>query len=214
MRQRHPGMVLDDYYKMFPGDMPLIDKRNKHRKCKLPNECTLSERINYARKLRKSYDIYSDIKTNNIYLRKAIYDAFDGKCFYTGQQLEFEEMHVDHLVPKSKGGQDCIANYVLTSSSYNLWKNGKVFDNIEELKQKNITTFSNVVLNNLNKFRQSKESMFKYYRVYASPENELQKEFLDELSKIISTKGKSLSSSRLEWLAMLYESWKSNNSLR
>jgi hypothetical protein len=71
-------------------------------------------------------DIYTPIPTINPLLRQAIYQAFDGKCFYTGQKVDFLDMHIDHVLPKSKGGQNCIANYVLTSSYINEKKNGKL----------------------------------------------------------------------------------------
>ena len=67
-----------------------------------------------------------EISPSNTKLRESIYEAFDGKCFYTGQTVLFDDMHIDHVVPKIQGGRNCISNYVLTSSTLNLKKNGKL----------------------------------------------------------------------------------------
>ena len=65
-------------------------------------------------------------KTDDYKLREAIYKAFDGKCFYTSQEVRKEDMVIDHVVPKSKGGEDSIYNYVLTTSGVNSKKSGKI----------------------------------------------------------------------------------------
>jgi len=56
---------------------------------------------------------------NDPTLRKAIYKAFEGKCFYTGKMISFKNMHIDHVYPKSKGGEDCVFNYVLSCPDVN-----------------------------------------------------------------------------------------------
>jgi|APGre2960657505_1045072.scaffolds.fasta_scaffold09120_5 5-methylcytosine-specific restriction endonuclease McrA len=33
--------------------------------------------------------------------REIVYQKFCGKCAYCGHKLKFEEMHVDHIIPKS-----------------------------------------------------------------------------------------------------------------
>jgi CRISPR/Cas system Type II protein with McrA/HNH and RuvC-like nuclease domain len=67
----------------------------------------------------------SKISISNTNLRISIYNAFDGRCFYTGMNIGFNEMHIDHIKPKSKGGEDCISNYVLSSSYINQKKQVK-----------------------------------------------------------------------------------------
>jgi|GEM_PF-5967426 len=71
----------------------------------------------------------ADVKISDPLLRRAIYDAFGGKDIYTGQEIAFEDMHIDHFVPRSKGGPDNIYNYVVSSSSNNVRKNA-AFDPI------------------------------------------------------------------------------------
>lgn len=67
-----------------------------------------------------------NIPISNSYLRNAIYGAFEGKCFYTGQPIKKKEMVIDHVLPKNKGGEDSIYNYVLTSKRLNAQKNAKL----------------------------------------------------------------------------------------
>lgn len=71
-------------------------------------------------------DINTEILPNNPHLRQAIFKAFRGKCFYTGQSLTLETMEIDHIFPKSKGGKNCISNYVLCSKQANLVKKARV----------------------------------------------------------------------------------------
>ena len=71
-------------------------------------------------------DIYSEIPTTDQNLRQAMYKVFKGKCFYTGQLVTLETMEIDHIIPKSKGGKDCISNYVLTNRPVNGYKRDKV----------------------------------------------------------------------------------------
>lgn len=75
------------------------------------------------------------VKVSDRQLREAVYIGFGGRCFYSGRQVEFEKMHVDHIVPVNRGGLDCIGNYALTCQEINLSKNGKYTD-----------TFGDVVL--------------------------------------------------------------------
>lgn len=36
--------------------------------------------------------------------RKEIFNLTEGKCFYCGQKLNFENFHIDHFTAKAKGG--------------------------------------------------------------------------------------------------------------
>lgn len=59
------------------------------------------------------------------HLRKAIYDAFGGKCFYSGLKIALDEMHIDHIIPRSRGGEDSVYNLVPTRKDINLAKSNK-----------------------------------------------------------------------------------------
>jgi DNA-binding XRE family transcriptional regulator len=65
------------------------------------------------------------IRTTDLYLRKAIYKAHKGKCFYTGEHLDFNLIEIDHIIPKYEGGTNTILNYVLTSRKINGRKSKK-----------------------------------------------------------------------------------------
>lgn len=67
----------------------------------------------------------SEVSTNNPYLRKAMYSVYDGKCFYTGRTIPFDDIHIDHIIPKARGGKDCVENYVLCCGYINCKKNDK-----------------------------------------------------------------------------------------
>lgn len=58
-------------------------------------------------------------------LRYAIYEAFEGIDFYTGEPLPFDQMTIDHVVPKSKGGPHNVFNYVPTITTINVAKGHK-----------------------------------------------------------------------------------------
>lgn len=38
--------------------------------------------------------------------RKKIFDKTGGRCFYCGMPLDFHDFHVDHFIPKARGGKD------------------------------------------------------------------------------------------------------------
>lgn len=66
---------------------------------------------------KKEFKLKMKISISDLKLRKAIYEAFEGRCFYTGQPVSFEKMCIDHVVPKSKGGENniylALKNHVL-----------------------------------------------------------------------------------------------------
>jgi len=105
----------------------------------------------------------SEIATSDIKLRKAIYSVFDGTCFYTGRRIPFEEIHIDHILPKSSGGKNNIENYVLCCGYINRKKNGNHTDEfVERVVQINKLIFVGKVVseyNNLEVNHQIEESM-------------------------------------------------------
>lgn len=64
-----------------------------------------------------------EVRTSDELLRKAMYQIFKGKCFWTKRDLEENEFHIDHVVPKARGGKDKIDNYVLSCPRENVVKN-------------------------------------------------------------------------------------------
>ena len=54
-----------------------------------------------------------------------MFKAFGGKCFYSGRDVKEDGFEIDHVVPKSKGGEDSIYNYVLVDKDINHKKSNK-----------------------------------------------------------------------------------------
>lgn len=68
-------------------------------------------------------------------LRYSIHEAFEGIDFYTGKPLNFENMSIDHIIPRASGGQDNVFNYVPTNAITNSLKGHKfTFEDLETLK--------------------------------------------------------------------------------
>ncbi|MGH1467358.1 MAG: HNH endonuclease [Bdellovibrionales bacterium] len=61
----------------------------------------------------------AEFRTVEPVLKRAVYEAFGGKDYYTGESISIREMTIDHVVPKSKGGPNNIFNYVPTVESVN-----------------------------------------------------------------------------------------------
>jgi hypothetical protein len=94
---------------------------------------------------------YSEIDRSDPLLRKAIHIAFDGRCFYTGRDVAFNEMHIDHIYPESKGGKNCISNYVLSCQHINFIKNDRVYDSLINVSKEVVDAmFSEKVVNIYN----------------------------------------------------------------
>lgn len=64
-------------------------------------------------------DDTTEYKTDDPRLRAAVLSGFGGRCFYTGQEVTEDNMAIDHVVPKDKGGKDSILNYALTTKLFN-----------------------------------------------------------------------------------------------
>jgi hypothetical protein len=67
----------------------------------------------------------SEILPDEPLLRKAIFVAFDGCCFYSGRPLEIDDFHIDHVVPVASGGENAICNYVASCHQINLSKSDR-----------------------------------------------------------------------------------------
>lgn len=92
-----------------------------------------------------------EMRTSNRDLRLAIYNAFGGKDFYTGQRMSYQEMTLDHILPKSKGGPNNLYNYVPTSQLVNGHK-GNIFDEVATIAVLSIvrTVYADKVLRELD----------------------------------------------------------------
>ena len=66
-------------------------------------------------------------------IRKAIYVAYNGQCFYTGCKVTLEDMYIDHINPKANGGTDTLDNLVLCCGRINLAKKDKTIPPFAEV---------------------------------------------------------------------------------
>ena len=44
---------------------------------------------------------------------------YGSKCYYCGRKLTSRQCTIDHVVPRSKGGEDSLSNYVLACGPCN-----------------------------------------------------------------------------------------------
>ncbi len=84
----------------------------------------MREHINNQPNTNKVYVTLSDSK-----VREAFFIAFDGKCYYSKESLTKTHFHIDHILPKSKGGEDILSNLVLCKSNINQIKSDSYDEN-------------------------------------------------------------------------------------
>lgn len=75
--------------------------------------------------------------------RTTIFNKTDGRCFYCGCKLDFDNFVIDHILPKSKGGKDK-NNTVPACFECNAFKYNKSIEefrnDLEEIAEKSIHT--------------------------------------------------------------------------
>ena len=59
-------------------------------------------------------------------VREAVFRAFKGRCFYTGESLSRTDCRIDHIFPVSRGGPDNIYNFALASDRINSKKSASI----------------------------------------------------------------------------------------
>ena len=60
--------------------------------------------------------------------RRVVYQTSGGRCYLCGERIAFEEMHLEHLIPLSKGGEHSYANVRASCSFCNLSKGDRLAD--------------------------------------------------------------------------------------
>lgn len=58
-------------------------------------------------------------------MRQAVYEKYDGHCAYCGRKIKYEDMQVDHFIPKNGGaakGTDDISNLMPSCRMCNHYK--------------------------------------------------------------------------------------------
>jgi len=82
--------------------------------------------------------------------REAIYEAFGGRCFYTGTPISPDDAHVDHYLPKSRGGEHCASNLVLCRKDINLSKHATVIDVLPHTQELLLKVYAPKILRKLS----------------------------------------------------------------
>ncbi len=87
----------------------------------LKSTVTYQDRATTAQSTLASFAFPSEgnFPLNDVQMRKALYEAFSGRDFYRNEPIPFENMVIDHIVPRALGGPDNIFNYVPTIARLN-----------------------------------------------------------------------------------------------
>lgn len=64
--------------------------------------------------------------------RKTILDKFQGHCAYCGCEISIDDMQVDHIIPKWKGGSDAANNLNPSCRMCNFYKGGNDIENFRK----------------------------------------------------------------------------------
>lgn len=77
------------------------------------------------------------------YNRERIFKKSDGRCFYCGCKLDFNNFHADHFIPKVNYGGGNLDNLVPSCPECNMTKGSSSIEEfrwtLEHLDEKNIT---------------------------------------------------------------------------
>ena len=65
--------------------------------------------------------------------RDKLYNATTGRCYYCGCVIPYDNFHIDHQIPKCKGGSSSIVNLVASCCDCNMFK-GEL--SVEEFRTK------------------------------------------------------------------------------
>ena len=105
----------------------------------------LLEKFNYSPKIASKVNGISETKLRRNSLKKykdALLLEYSGKAidFYTGEELNDDDISIDHVIPWSFMYSDDIWNLVITSRSRNSSKSNSIPDEqtIEKLKERNV----------------------------------------------------------------------------
>jgi CRISPR/Cas system Type II protein with McrA/HNH and RuvC-like nuclease domain len=132
--------------------------------------------------------VQKSVSLTDIYLRKAIYKSFNGRCFYTGRKLTINNMEIDHIIPKSKGGKDVVSNYVLVCKYINVKKNNKILHNSNDFILnivKDIYLNKTLRLYKQYKYNTEKHKIEKLIENKYSLNEDLEKQLVDIINKCI-----------------------------
>lgn len=99
---------------------------------------------------RKKFHKRRAIKSDNLWsaeIRKEIYKAQGGLCYYSGKRIALNKAQIEHCIPLSKGGTDTLDNKVLVAPDMNSRKYAKLPEQfIAELRSEGIVNKSRTTM--------------------------------------------------------------------
>lgn len=88
-------------------------------------------RVNFLNEKASEKPAKKPKRTTNV--RELLWNSYPHVCGLCGEQINsIEEMHVDHIIPLSRGGKDILANLQLTHARCNTDKGNTLFEESEE----------------------------------------------------------------------------------
>jgi len=86
--------------------------------------------------------------------RAKVYDKYDGRCAYCGELLYIYDFHVDHIHPKSLGGNDGIENLNPSCKTCNIQKRSRTISEFRYYLQQgaDVLCSKNAIFRSLVKF--------------------------------------------------------------
>lgn len=89
-----------------------------------PTDITFNktDRPKYCKTKRASTSKEKGFPSNPLKLRFMVLSRDNFRCHYCGRDSSETKLHVDHILPKSKGGKDELSNYITSCKECNLGK--------------------------------------------------------------------------------------------
>ena len=106
-KQYHKGKKYQEYHKKYLST--------------LKGKITISKYVNKRRALKKQ--VFHEDYTSQLKEVKSL-KAFT--CYWCGKKHDIKDLHLDHIIPLSKGGADTWGNIALSCKHCNLSKNNKL----------------------------------------------------------------------------------------
>ena len=103
----------------------MTKNKEHHKQKRIEYLQTEQGKISYKKYTQKRYALKKALIVEDINI-KAIYADAQGKCFYCHKNITFDEIHIDHFIPVSKGGQHIKSNLRISCKKCNLSKGNKM----------------------------------------------------------------------------------------
>lgn len=112
----------------------LIDKKKISLDVMPALECIIQDyRDTFLKNVEKASEKPAKKPKRTTNVRELLWNSYPHICGLCGGQINsIDEMHVDHIIPLSRGGKDILANLQLTHARCNIDKGNTLFEESEE----------------------------------------------------------------------------------